>query len=257
MRSIFLSCFEFEAHILHLCGAWQVPVWKAEPSAAGSAWRAGRSHPRWGSDCRHWCAPESSEEASHVCLLGRNAVDGSHHTMTDLHSRQQTTNCSRGATLMLKSEDCGRNGIYQQWMWSRVMLRNHVMFIDMYNGRIKGQKHHTPCQQKPWVRSQSCLWWLCPHTGPRDAWHQTSGSHSLWSETDPEGTPDEPETCEPARNKYCQAVNRAKTVRLRKGWKGWENICASLTTWTFSLGSPTRDKSLKIVPDISFHGSNK
>lgn len=52
-----------------------LPVWKAEPSAAGSAWRAARPRPGWDSDCRHWCAPESSAEVSHVCLRERTAVE--------------------------------------------------------------------------------------------------------------------------------------------------------------------------------------
>lgn len=75
-------------HRFYTCDAWQVwivPVWKAEPSAGGSAWRAGWPRPRWGSDCRRWCAPESSEEAYHVCPLGRNAVDerSNRHIPTD------------------------------------------------------------------------------------------------------------------------------------------------------------------------------
>lgn len=51
---------------------------------------------------------------------------------------------------------------------------------------------HTPCLQRSWARSPSCLWWLDPHTGQRVAWRQRSESRSLWSESDPGHTPDGP-----------------------------------------------------------------
>lgn len=67
--------------------------------------------------------------------------------------------------------------------------------VEAKNWFREGKNQNSPCQQRSWVHSQFSLWWLGPRTGQRAAWHQTSGSRSPWSGSDPGGTPDEPETC--------------------------------------------------------------
>lgn len=160
---------------LSTCPGEVVPVWRAGPSGAGSAWTAGPSRPRWGSGCRRWCAPGSSEEVSPVCRRGRTA----------------------GTTAAPSAGE---------------------------RRRSQKQNAPSPCRRKSSGRSQSSPWWLGPRTERRDAWRRTSGSRSLWSETDPAGTPDEPgdpgqtEPSEPqCRYKYiyCSLTQTFTLLRLK------------------------------------------
>lgn len=73
--------------------------------------------------------------------------------------------------------------------------KHHGDQTNMIVEQVEAKNQNSPCQQRSWVHSQFSLWWLGPHTGQRAAWHRTSGNHSLWSGSDPEGTPDAPETC--------------------------------------------------------------